>query len=90
MPRFGVVPSELAGRYPVSVERLNSEGIARDQLSWALTQHAVVQTARRINSCLLCRRIGVNEAGLCDVCYALLDNPEEQALVARWISGEGP
>jgi len=72
------------------VERLNSEGISRDQLRYVLTQRRLVQTARRIDSCLLCRRSGVNEAGLCDVCYSLLDDPEEQAIAHRWLTGEGP
>ncbi|MEA2553739.1 MAG: hypothetical protein QOJ65_1915 [Fimbriimonadaceae bacterium] len=70
-------------------DRLNSEGIRRDQLTWALRQRRVVGTARRINSCLLCRRIGVNESGLCEVCFSLL-NDEESRLAGRWMSGEGP
>ena len=46
--------------------------------------------ARRINSCLLCRRIGVNESGLCEVCYAMLEDAEEQTLASKWLSGEAP
>jgi hypothetical protein len=72
------------------VERLNSEGIPRDTLRIALKSRRDVLTARRINSCLLCRRIGVNETGLCDVCYGLLDDPEELRLANRWLTGEGP
>lgn len=72
------------------MERLNSEGIVRDQLGWALRQRRLVMTARRFDSCLLCRNSGVNEAGLCDVCTALLDDPAEQALVDRWRMGAGP
>ena len=49
----------------------------------------MVRTARRINSCLLCRNRGVNEAGVCDVCYASL-NDEELRLANRWMTGEGP
>lgn len=70
-------------------DRLNSEGIRRDQLVWSLMQRRIVLTARRINSCLLCRRAGVNESGLCDVCFSLLSD-EENRIARRWISGEGP
>ena len=70
-------------------DRLNSEGIRRDELRWVLTQRRFVITARRINSCLLCRRNGVNEAGLCQVCFTLLDD-EESRLANKWTSGEGP
>ncbi|MFI5385684.1 MAG: hypothetical protein ACHQ50_06135 [Fimbriimonadales bacterium] len=69
--------------------RLNSEGIRRDELGWALTQHRIVKAARKINSCLLCRRIGVNEAGLCDVCSATLTD-QEAALLELWRRGTGP
>ena len=70
-------------------DRINSEGIRREDLRWTLTQRRIVLTARRINSCLLCRRAGVNESGLCDVCFSLLSD-EEARIAARWISGEGP
>jgi len=73
----------------VDDDRLNSEGIRRDQLAWALKQRNIVSKARKINSCLLCRRIGVNEAGLCEVCFALLTDDEFKT-ASRWISGEGP
>jgi hypothetical protein len=72
------------------VERLNSEGIPRHQLKFALRRPATVLTARRVDSCLLCRRKGVNEAGLCDLCYPLIQDPEEQGLIEKWLSGEGP
>lgn len=72
------------------VERLNSEGIPRHQLKFALSRPATVATARRQNSCLLCRRPGVNEAGLCDLCHPLIQDREEIALIERWLSGEGP
>lgn len=71
------------------MERVNSEGIPRSDLKWALTERRMVMTARKINRCLLCRRIRVNEAGLCDVCTASL-NDEEQELVERWRRGTGP
>ena len=70
-------------------DRLNSEGIRRHELLWALTQRRTVMTARRINSCLLCRRAGVNESGLCEVCFSMLSD-EENRIALRWISGEGP
>jgi hypothetical protein len=71
------------------VERLNSEGILRRDLKWVLTQRRFVTTARRIDSCLLCRRQSVNEAGLCEVCYATLDE-DELSLVEKWMRGTGP
>ncbi|RYG38897.1 hypothetical protein EON81_02405 [bacterium] len=71
------------------MERLNSEGIRQDELLYALKTRRTVQTARRIDSCLLCRRHYVNEAGLCDICYAQLEG-EEAKLAERWLSGIGP
>lgn len=72
------------------MDRLNSEGINRDQLIWTLRNPRLVLSARRINSCLLCRRIGVNEAALCEVCYALISDPEEQRLINNWMTVGGP
>jgi hypothetical protein len=72
------------------VDRLNSQGIPRDSLKFALGQRRIVMAARRTGSCMLCRRRGVNETGLCDVCYSLLDDPEELRLANRWLTGEGP
>lgn len=72
------------------MERLNAEGIPRNQLKFALSRASIVATARRVDSCLLCRRRGVNEAGLCDLCYPLIQDTEELKLVERWMSGEGP
>ena len=71
------------------MERLNGEGIPRRHLSLALKDKKQVATARRINSCLLCRRIGVNEAGICEVCYAMLDG-DELRLATLWLQGVGP
>lgn len=71
------------------MERLNSEGIRRDHLLQALKSRKTVYVARRIDSCLLCRRRSVNEAGLCDFCYSMLDG-EELIAAVRWLSGEGP
>jgi hypothetical protein len=71
------------------VERLNSEGILRKDLMWALAQRRIVVTARRIDACLLCRRNRVNEAGLCEVCNASLTE-EEHELVEKWMRGTGP
>jgi hypothetical protein len=69
--------------------RFNSEGIERDKLTWVLGQTKLVQTARKIDSCLLCRRNGVNEAGLCSVCWATLDDKELEK-ATRWTTGVGP
>ena len=71
------------------MERLNSEGIPRDQLLHALKDRRMVLMARKLNSCLLCRRNSVNEAGLCNVCWALL-NDEELKQGTRWVAGVGP
>lgn len=76
-------------KYNLSVERLNSEGIRRQDLMLALRDRRKVALARRIDSCLLCRRGGVNDAAICEVCYGMLDG-EELRLAARWLSGEGP
>lgn len=71
------------------MDRLNSEGIRRGELPFVLRQTDRVRTARRIDSCLLCRRKRVNEAGLCDVCFSQLEG-EEMRLANRWLTGEGP
>lgn len=71
------------------MDRLNGEGIPRNQLEWALTQRKMVLTARKINSCLLCCSKPVNEGGICDVCMAIL-NDKELKLVERWMGGTGP
>lgn len=69
--------------------RINSEGLPRDELIWALTQPELIRQSRRIDSCLLCRRPRVNEAALCDCCWATLDD-EELRHAARWTMGIRP
>jgi hypothetical protein len=69
--------------------RWNSEGIPRDQLKWALTQKTMVLRARRTRQCLICCASSVNEAGLCDICWAVLDEKELE-LAGKWLSGVGP
>lgn len=71
------------------IGRDNDEGISRDQLSWALTQHRIVRQARSIDRCLICRNAGVNEAGVCDSCLPLL-NDRETDLVEQWVRGGAP
>jgi len=71
------------------VDRLNPEGIPRNQLAFVLTQPRRVREARRIDACLLCRRASVNDAGLCEICYSMLDG-EELRLATRWTVGGGP
>lgn len=78
-----------AKRHNRFVERLNGEGILRRDLPLALRDRKMVAVARRINSCLLCRRSNVLEHGLCEVCYGMLDG-EELRLAGRWMTGEGP
>ena len=71
------------------MDRLNPEGIPRNQLHFVLTQPGRVREARRIDKCLLCRRSRVNDAGLCEVCYSMLDG-EEQRIATRWTTGGAP
>jgi hypothetical protein len=71
------------------VDRVNSEGILRHDLAHYLRNRSAVMGARRIDTCMLCRRLRVNEAGLCDYCYSALDG-EEARLAAAWLSGQGP
>ena len=79
----------LFREYTPPVHRLNSEGVPREHLKLVLRDRRTVNAARKIDRCLLCRRPGVNEAGLCGVCWAALDE-EELALAQRWLSGQGP
>ena len=76
-------------RHNREVDRLNPEGIPRNQLAFVLTQPRRVREARRIDACLLCRRASVNDAGLCEICYSMLDG-EELRLATRWTVGGGP
>lgn len=76
-------------KYNPRVERLNNEGIPRESLILAMRDRRTVATARRIDTCLLCRRPRVNEAGLCEVCYGALDG-DELRLATRWLQGVGP
>jgi len=69
--------------------RINSEGIERSKLVWVLSQATFVLAARRIDSCLLCRRHHVNEAALCDYCWATLDERELEA-ATKWTLGVRP
>jgi hypothetical protein len=69
--------------------RYNSEGIRREELIWTLGQARFVLNARKLDSCLLCRRNGVNEAGLCTVCWSSLDDEEYEA-AKKWTSGVMP
>jgi hypothetical protein len=71
------------------MERLNSEGISRGDLSLALRETKFVRSARLRNACMLCRSADVNEAGLCRVCMAMLEG-EERQLAQRWVSGIAP
>lgn len=70
--------------------RWNSEGIPREQLIWVLRERPdLIQAARLIDSCLLCRGSRVNEAALCPICWAILDEPELTAAQA-WLTGNHP
>lgn len=71
------------------MERFNSEAIPRHKLIEALKDAFAVRIARRIDRCLLCKRPGVNEAALCDVCWTLITE-DELALAQRWLNGVAP
>ena len=71
------------------MDRVNSEGLQRHELAWALTRRDLVFRARRAGSCMLCCQGPVHEAGLCDVCTVMLTEVE-QRLVERWMAGVGP
>lgn len=73
----------------MGLERLNSEGLLRDELAFTLTVPNRVAAARRRDACLLCRRPNVNEAGLCDVCMSGLEG-RDYTLAHRWTTGQGP
>ena len=69
--------------------RLNSTGLKRSDLPWALSRPDIVRSARDKDSCLLCRSPRVNEAGLCSVCFVLLTD-EEIRLARVWTNGMTP
>ncbi|MBL8087490.1 MAG: hypothetical protein JNM85_05385 [Chthonomonas sp.] len=71
------------------MDRETAAGIPRSSFLWALSRPDIVQQYRKINLCMLCRREGVNAAGICDNCYHVLNSPEIDA-VQRWLSGVGP
>ena len=71
------------------MDRLNPEGVPRSHLLFTLKDLKKVMVARRFDKCLLCCRGGVNEAGLCQVCWALLDEAELKQ-GERWLAGVGP
>ncbi len=68
------------------MRRLNSDGIAREDLLVALQTQSIVYGARIRSQCLLCRGTPVNNAGLCEGCSANLTD-EEQAAARPWIEG---
>lgn len=69
--------------------RFNAEGIRREDVLLTLGDRRQVLNARKINACLLCRRSGVNEAGVCPVCWALFDEKELE-LSLKWTVGVLP
>ena len=71
------------------MSRINSEGIKRDDLAWVLTERRFVIEARKLNKCLLCKKEGVLESGLCNLCYSMLDG-DELLLAEKWHRGTGP
>ena len=85
----GEFPAAENRKYTWAVDRFNSEGILVHDLLITLKNVRSVREARRVNTCLLCRRRGVNDSGLCEVCYGMLDG-EPLNVAQRWLSGQGP
>lgn len=71
------------------MDRFNPEGIPRNRFIHALETPSIVQAAIKRNSCLLCRRSGVNSAGICEICTAQLSGKEND-LVQKWLRGAMP
>lgn len=69
--------------------RWNPLGLPREKLLWTLQQETFVKRARDEDSCLLCCGNHVNEAGLCEICWALLGDKELQ-IALKWIEGRNP
>lgn len=70
-------------------EKFNPEGLTRQQFLHALQTPALINAAIKRDRCLICCRTKVNEAGICDVCYAELSEKENE-LVVRWLRGAMP
>lgn len=75
--------------YTFRVDRLNEEGVPRDQLLGALKRPDMVEFARKHNRCMVCGRRRVNEAGLCMGCYSALSDAELK-VAERWLGGSLP
>lgn len=73
----------------MSAQRWNQTGLPRDQLLWALTQRHIIQKTQNERKCLLCKEKPINEAGLCEICWALLSEKELE-LAGKWMRGDGP
>lgn len=73
----------------MSAKRWNQTGLPRNQLLWALTQRHVIQKALAEGRCLLCKEQPINEASLCEICWALLSD-KELNLASKWLRGDGP
>lgn len=71
------------------MERMNPAGIRPESLAYALSRPDIVAFYRKANSCMLCRRTGVNQAGLCDSCVAMLSSRDHD-LVTRYLAGVLP
>lgn len=75
--------------YTFGVDRLNEEGVPRDQLLAALKRPDLVEFARKHDRCMVCGRKRVNEAGVCPGCYATLGDAELK-IAERWLAGAMP
>ncbi|MCE9559907.1 MAG: hypothetical protein K8R88_13280 [Armatimonadetes bacterium] len=69
--------------------RWNAEGVHLKDLPYALSRVDIVSLYRNMNRCMLCMRVGVNEAGVCGVCYSMLDGEPLKA-VLEWTMGKRP
>lgn len=71
------------------MERWNSESIPRSHILWALKTPRIVMGALKIDKCMICQGPKVNEAGICPICWAMLDE-DELRQAEKWLNGSAP
>jgi hypothetical protein len=68
------------------MRRFNSEAVDRKDLVHAFFAGGPVRLSKASGLCMLCRTGPVNDAGLCEGCFANLTD-EEWAAARPWIEG---
>ncbi|MCW5946373.1 MAG: hypothetical protein KIT74_05015 [Fimbriimonadales bacterium] len=68
------------------MRRFNSEAIDREDLILAFRKGDPVRLAKAKGHCMLCKGSPVNDAGLCEGCFANLTD-EEWNEARHWIEG---